>query len=178
MTGDFNCVGSDLDVTPNALGSRRTGFSNGLHVVQQTFGLTDVWRERHPAQRAITHVCASSFTGARLDRWLVSSDILFRTTHCDMVDELPGDHVGVSLRFSSPREGQQGPRPWKFPVQLADDEQYCQELAALIRDYPCEFQPDWPSAALGCLCKVYASFINVEASPVKRVIYVKGLDAW
>ena len=50
LGGDFNCVSDDLDVTPNALGSRRTGFSGGLEIVQMTFGLNDVFRELHPTQ--------------------------------------------------------------------------------------------------------------------------------
>ena len=63
VAGDFNCVADDLDVTSNAAGSRRTGFANGLQPVQQTYGLTDVWREQHPSTRAITHVCAASLSG-------------------------------------------------------------------------------------------------------------------
>ena len=38
--GDFNCVCSDLDVTPNASGRRRAGYMRGLGLVEETFGLT------------------------------------------------------------------------------------------------------------------------------------------
>ena len=39
LGGDFNCVASDLDVTPNARGRRRTGYAGGLQAVEETFEL-------------------------------------------------------------------------------------------------------------------------------------------
>lgn len=133
--GDFNCVADDLDVTPNALGTRRTGYVGGLHTVQQTFGLTDVWRDQHPTQRSITHVCASSLTGARLDRWLVSTDVLFHCSNTDTVEGLPGDHTAISMSIVSPQGIEQGPRAWTFPAQLTDDKSYEAELHSLIDQY-------------------------------------------
>ena len=100
---DFNCVAHDfcvahdLDVTSTVLGSRRTGFQNRLEIVQQVFGLTDVWREQHPSVRAVTYVCASEQSGARLDHILVSTHTLLHATNIELQDGRPGDHVAVSM---------------------------------------------------------------------------------
>ena len=54
MSGDFNCVSGDSGVTLNALGRRKTGYLGVLQLVEETYGLTDVWRHLHPGMRAIT----------------------------------------------------------------------------------------------------------------------------
>ena len=109
MAGDFNCVSGDLDVTPNALGRRRTGYLGGLQLVEETYGLTDVWRDQHPGERAITHVCASDRSGARLDRWLLSLDVLHVAQQSEIWEGLPGDHLGVTLRLQAPSDSCRGP---------------------------------------------------------------------
>lgn len=133
MGGDFNCVCSDLDVTTNAQGRRRTGYLGGLQLVEETYGLLDAWREQHPGQRDVTHVCASDASGARLDRWLVASDILLLTRRVDILEGLPGDHLGVSIRLTSPTDTEAGPIPWAFPSQLLDDSTYESELQDLVQ---------------------------------------------
>lgn len=133
--GDFNCVKDDLDVTQNAKGSRRVGYTGGLEVVEHAFGLNDVWREQHPSHSQITHVCPSSHTGARLDRWLTSTDVLMHTTSSDIIEGLPGDHLGISMRMVSPQGMHQGPRQWAFPTYLADDEAYCADLHCLVETF-------------------------------------------
>ena len=133
MGGDLNCVGTDLDVTPNAAGRRRTGYVQGLQLVEDTFGLTDAWREQHPGVRQITHTCAADSSGARLDRWLVSTDILHHVRHTDIMMGLPGDHLGVVITIHSPTGQSRGPAPWSFPMQLLDDPAYVAELTDLVQ---------------------------------------------
>ena len=133
MGGDLNCVGTDLDVTPNAAGRRRTGYVQGLQLVEDTFGLTDAWREQHPGVRQITHTCAADSSGARLDRWLVSTDILHHVRHTDIIMGLPGDHLGVVITIHSPTGQSRGPAPWSFPMQLLDDPAYVAELTDLVQ---------------------------------------------
>ena len=131
--GDFNCVGSDLDITPNAVGRRRTGYVQGLQLVEDTFGLMAAWREQHPGMRQITHSCAADSSGARLDRWLVSTDVLYHVRRTDVVVGLPGDHFGVEVTVHSPAGQQRGPDPWAFPKQLLDDTAYKAELTHLVQ---------------------------------------------
>ena len=118
---DSNYVGSDLDVTPNAVGRRRTGYVQGFQLVEDTFGLMDAWREQHPGMRQITHTCAADSSGERLGRWLVSTDVLHRVRRTEVVVGLPGDPLGVEMTVHTLASQQRGPAPWAFPMQLLDN---------------------------------------------------------
>jgi exonuclease III len=135
LGGDFNCVAGDLDVTPNALGSRRVGYSGGLQLVEETHGLLDAWRELHPGVRGITHTCASNLSGGRLDRWLLSSALLPSLGKAEEVTGLPGDHQAVAIRLYSPNSAAGGPGGWLFPLALLDDATYVAEARAFIASF-------------------------------------------
>jgi exonuclease III len=135
LGGDFNCVPSDLDVTPNARGRRRTGYIGGLQTVEETFELIDAWRELHPSEISITHTCFSHGSGARLDRWLTSPAFRAMLTDCRIVDGLPGDHQAVALRVTAIDRSSVGPGPWTFPLHLLDVPQYTAEASSLLRQY-------------------------------------------
>ena len=105
VAGDFNCVSGDLDVTPNALGRRRKGYLGGLQLVEKTY----VSRDQHPGERAITHLCASDRSGARLDRSRLSLDVLHVAQQSQIWQGLPGDHLGVTLRLQAPSDSCRGP---------------------------------------------------------------------
>ena len=93
----------------------------------------DAWREQHPGMRQITHTCAADSSGARLDRWLVSTDILHHVRRTDVVVGLPGDHLGVEISVHTPAGQPRGPAPWTFPLQLLDDPVYKTELTELVQ---------------------------------------------
>ena len=132
--GDFNCVSTDLDVTANAAGRRRTGYLGGLQLVEETYSLRDAWREQHPGTREITHTCASDQSGARLDRWLLSTDLIHSAHSTDIYPGLPGDHLGVVVKIQAgPAASTRGPSPWTFPLELVDDADYSTELHGLIQ---------------------------------------------
>ena len=132
MGGDFNCVASDLDVTPNALGSRRVGYAGGLQLVEETHALHDAWRELHPGSRGITHTCASNLSGGRLDRWLLSPALLPSLGRAEEVAGLPGDHQAVAIRLTSAVGAARGPGGWLYPLALLDDARYVDEARAFI----------------------------------------------
>ena len=81
----------------------------------------------------ITHTCAADSSGARLDRWLVSTDILHHVRRTDVVVGLPGDHLGVEISVHTPAGQPRGPAPWTFPLQLLDDPVYKTELTELVQ---------------------------------------------
>ena len=84
-----------------------------------------------PAEDASSHADSS---GARLDRWLVSTNILHHVRHTDTIVGLPGDHLGVVITPSHSPTGQpRGPAPWTFPMQLLDDPVYRTELTDLVQ---------------------------------------------
>lgn len=132
MGGDYNCLACDLDVTLNASGRRRTGYANGLQLVEETLGLNNAWRAQHPSIRAITHTCVSDTSGAKLDRWLVSTVILHYVQSSQILEGLPGDHLGVGIRIRALNVSPKEPKPWSFPLQLLDDSLNQEELIYLV----------------------------------------------
>lgn len=139
LGGDFNCVSSDLDVTPNAIGTRKTGYIDGLRVVEDTHDLQDAWRELFPGVRGISHTCHASHTGGRLDRWLVPAILMPLIQKTDYVLGYPGDHQGVTLSIASPTAPDMGPGAWTFPLFLLDDAAYVKEMRGFISDFLQDF---------------------------------------
>ena len=86
-----------------------------------------------PGIRDITHTCASDHSGGRLDRWLLSSDLIQSVHSTDIHSGLPGDHLGVVVRIQADSVLSKGPTPWVFPLELVDDLQYTAELGDLVR---------------------------------------------
>ena len=130
----MNCVGEDLDVTPNAQGSRRQGHF-GLQTLQHTLELKDVWRHLHPQVREITHTCPASRTGGRIDKWLASQSLLHLVIQAEHLFGWPGDHLAVSITFISPKSPKVGPGPWTFPPFLLDKLSYVSEAKHLLTEY-------------------------------------------
>ena len=102
-------------------------------LVEETFSLKDAWREQHPGIKEITHTCASDRSGARLDRWLISTDMIQSVHSTDIYSGLPGDHLGVVVRIQAMTASARGPLPWTFPLQLIDDADYTSELHGLLQ---------------------------------------------
>jgi exonuclease III len=114
MAGDFNVVASDLDcwyadyhhppVGPN---TRLTGHSPLQHTMD-AHGLHDVWREANPVSIATTHMCYNGLSGARLDRFLLSTSFLDSFEHPVVTIEAAApirtDHRPVALSFRAPTD--------------------------------------------------------------------------
>ena len=104
--GDWNTTLSDDDIVrpgaaPSPVGSRSVG-RHALGQLMLTHQLRDVWRERAtPGESAFTHWCRSDGSGARLDFWLVSEQLLGSASSriegpiADRYDHRP---VSLSLR--------------------------------------------------------------------------------
>lgn len=137
--GDFNCVLSDMDCVfpPGAARPARSTRHVGaaaLQAIMETAALSDVWRAAHGSACAHTHWSASAQSGARLDRWLVSSPLLASfqaTSRIHASSGITTDHLPVFLRVQAvvapfPRgRGLQG-----FPLQLLNMPGACAELRA------------------------------------------------
>ena len=110
LGGDFNCVADEFDVMGGgaaSLAARQVGYWGGLQLVEERMQLVDVFRERHPDTREVTHIVHTS--AARLDRWLITRHLLPRVWASDVgvgADQLPGDHRPVFLNLHA---GAQGP---------------------------------------------------------------------
>ena len=107
VAGDFNCVVSEVDCfyppgqPPPAQNSRLAG-SPELLALMSSYQLRDVWREASPGQRTFTHFSSAGNSGARLDRWLVSTPLLQLFSVRSTILPAPGDntdHLPVSLHL-------------------------------------------------------------------------------
>jgi exonuclease III len=133
--GDWNFVPGLEDVA-GAVGAQQHRLAGGqeFEAVQVGRGLVDVWRHLHPEGSGITHVAANGAgaSGARLDRWYVSAQLLPWVRACEVVHGLPGDHLGVELTLAPPVLLPCGPGRWRLPLHLLEDRQYCEGLAARV----------------------------------------------
>ena len=113
----LNCLASDLDVTPNALGSSRVGYTGGLQLVKETHEPHDAWRELHPGLRGNTQPVHPTCPAA----WLLSSALLPSLGRAKEGEGPPGDHQAVAIRLVSSVGAAKGPGGWVFPLALLDE---------------------------------------------------------
>ena len=115
LGGDWNCVAGDQDLVGGQPGTRQHGFHSGLLPLQQTLGLQDAFRHLHPDAREFTHTATSGSSSARIDRWLVSDNLLSAVSAAAVSDTRPGDHYGVTLSLSPAAAPPRGPGVWAMP---------------------------------------------------------------
>ena len=147
LGGDFNCVADEFDVMGGgaaSLAARQVGYWGGLQLVEDRMRLVDVFRERHPDTREVTHIVHTS--AARLDRWLITRHLLPRVWASDVgvgADQLPGDHRPVFLNLHA---GPQGPAlgrgPWRFDLSLLKSPAFLEEARATILAFDASLGPD------------------------------------
>ena len=126
VAGDFNCLSGDLDVTPNALGRRRTGYLGGFQLVEETYGLTDGTStlERDPSHIFVPHTA--------LEHGL--TDGFYNLTCCTLrSSQRYGRGCQDTLRLQAPSDSCNGPPSWTFPLQLLYDGTYAEELKNLVK---------------------------------------------
>jgi exonuclease III len=111
--GDLNTVTHALDyvgVDERVGRSRaRKADARALLAMSTHAGLVDVWRRAHPHDAAMTHFSAGTHSGARLDRWLLSSPDWAVAAEHGTVTPLPTDHRPVTLRLALPDAVHMGP---------------------------------------------------------------------
>ena len=81
-----------------------------------------------------------------LDRWLISEQLRARVSRepraIGQVVGYPGDHLGVSLSLTSPASTLHGSAAWRQPLQLLDDQPFCERIAAEVPAYLADM-PIW-----------------------------------
>lgn len=114
MAGDFNVVANDLDCwyadyhhPPIGPNTRLIGRTPLQHIMDG-HGLHDVWREANPVSIAMTHMCYNGLSGARLDRFLLSSSFLdsfeLPCVTIEAAAPVKTDHRPVALTFRAPTD--------------------------------------------------------------------------
>lgn len=132
LGGDFNCILDSRRDQSNSSVSRLEG-SAVLQQLMHDFHLADAWRVKHPSLLEFTHVAtADRSSAARLDRWLVSRDVMPFVTSAAHVQGAPGDHTAVVLVLSPPNLPAAGPGLWRFPVHLLQHPEYSTEIRQAV----------------------------------------------
>lgn len=98
MLGDFNMT---PDSGMDRLAAAGPHYS-GLGTWAETFGLTDVWRWRHPQSRAYTCHCASHKTFCPIDLFFAGRSVLSRVQDVKILPRGITDHTPI-LELRLPR---------------------------------------------------------------------------
>ena len=125
--GDFNCYNNTLD---------KFGGNVSIHKeyepLKNDFALVDVWRNLHPASREFTWFNSSRSIGSRLDKFLISRELLSPGIRCDISPCPISDHDFVSLVFDIPTGVKRGPGVWNLNNSLLKDKDFCTSIEKLI----------------------------------------------
>ena len=137
--GDFNCYDNVLD---------KFGGNISIHKeyesLKNDFALVDVWRNLHPGSREFTWFNSSFSSGSRLDKFLVSRELLSPVVECNISPRPISDHDFVSLVFDIPTGVKRGPGVWTFNNSLLKDKDFCTTIEKFI-DCHLRFLPSFAS---------------------------------
>ena len=137
--GDFNCYDNVLD---------KFGGNISIHKeyesLKNDFALVDVWRNLHPGSREFTWFNSSRSIRSRLDKFLVSRELLSPGVECNISPCPISDHDFVSLVFDIPTGAKRGPGVWNFNNSLLKDKVFCTSIEKLI-DSHLRFLPSFAS---------------------------------
>ena len=128
--GDFNCYESASD---------KFGGNVSIHSeyvnLKSDFRLVDVWRKRNPKAREFTWFNANFSIGSRLDKFLITKDLLPSVDKCDILPCPFSDHDCVFLAFDVPEGIKYGPGVWKLNNSFLDDKDFCDLIRKTISDH-------------------------------------------
>jgi exodeoxyribonuclease-3 len=105
MAGDWNVSRTAADTHPRLRTEEPHARARAeLNSRLQAAGFVDIWRERHPDERAYTwfNRRARGLDAARVDYVLVSSDLVERVRAAEILGRLPwSDHAPVTLEIAA-----------------------------------------------------------------------------
>ena len=112
--------------------------------MKNDFALVDVWRNLHPGSREFTWFNSSYSIRSRLDKFLVSRELLSPGVECNIPPCPISDHDFVSLAFDIPTGVKHGLGVWNFHNSLVKDKDFCATIEKLI-DCHLRFLPSFAS---------------------------------
>ena len=112
--------------------------------MKNDFALVDVWHNLHPGSREFTWFNSSLSIGSRLDKFLVSRELLSPGVECNISPCPISDHDFVSFVFDIPTGVKRGPGVWNFNNSLLKDKDFCTTIEKLI-DCHLRFLPSFAS---------------------------------
>ena len=127
--GDFNCYDCELDKFGG-----NASMAKCLSDFKSSFKFVDVWRKLHRRSRQMTWFNADHSLGSRLDKFLVSPNLVSFVSNCEILPCVLSDHDFVDLCFDFKDLIPRGPGIWKFNNSLLDDEDFCHYVSDRIQD--------------------------------------------
>jgi exonuclease III len=183
MGGDFNCVADPvLDRSGGDPVGGQVGFPE-LQEIMSALDLEDIWRVRHPTDRAFTWASSKTqndrLVRSRIDRWL-SSALLSPFIRDASIFDFPLqnlDHKAVTISIADPDMVKPGPGYWKLNTSLLEDHNYRylirNELRALLAFKPTYNNPmQWWEMSKKTIKEVSEKFAKKKAARLAR----KGLS--
>ena len=127
IAGDFNCFESEYD---NFGGN--SAVSAELKDLRNLHHLVDIWRQTHGRQKQCTWFNAAKTIGSRLDKFLISQDLLPNVEFCEIRPCVFSDHDLVDLVMNLHNVSSHGPGVWRLNLVLLDDENFCSMISDII----------------------------------------------
>ena len=123
--GDFNCHLDKEDADGGAC-SLKIKSINIINTINEDLELTEIWRVRNPNVKRFTWRIKSPLLQRRLDYYLISSQLQFVVTSCDIIPAEDTDHSAITLKLKSLPDVPKGPSHWHFNNSLVKEETYIQ----------------------------------------------------
>ncbi|KAJ7719797.1 Endonuclease/exonuclease/phosphatase, partial [Mycena maculata] len=133
VLGDFNMVEDLIDRLPHH--KDPTAVVDAMRNLKARLHLHDGWRHTYPDIKAYTFLQSATGSQSRIDRILVTSDILKNCS--DWTIESPGihtDHQLVSVRYSDPKMPFIGKGRWVLSLRLLRDEKVMEQVYAVGKE--------------------------------------------
>ena len=149
VCGDFNTV---VDTTIDRIGCNphspwAYNWPHTLAALTTNLDLVDIWRQRHPHERAYTWTRVGGQVGSRLDMYWISSSLVPSVKDISILPYFRSDHAYVYLSFSLPDAPERGRSCWKLNNTLLQNTTYINVIKTFWSDWRTE-QVHYPSLSV------------------------------
>ena len=95
--------------------------------------LCDIYRILKPQSKKYTWRQKTPFVQSRLDYFIISCELIYNTTKCDVKPSIKSDHSLICLKLDLLNESKRGPGFWQFNNALLKDEIYIAVIREVIK---------------------------------------------
>lgn len=134
VAGDFNCI-LDSTIDKNTAGEGHPQGDQGrnaLKSLMDEWNLLDVWRVRHPQEKAYTFR-RGDYT-SRLDYFLIHPHLADISRKENMVNLSCSDHSLITIQFNFDSSTDRGPGFWRFNTDLLNNESFVQKMKDFLKN--------------------------------------------
>ena len=131
LCGDWNLV-QDFDKdTCNYIHLNNPNAKKKVDQIKNDLNLVDPWRELHIGEKMFTWRQPTPFKAARLDYFLVTSELMSLVNKIEILPGYRSDHSLVKLSLNL-NQFKIGPSYWKFNNSLLRDDEYVKQTKDVI----------------------------------------------